>query len=146
FYELSTEWAETLHRVLAIPYMNVVPAPVSRKDALSLIEPSSTWSPQWQVRMNPEGWHIEEAHTGAVLHGIGASPVHDVITVLLSLGGFLRDGIMSNPTDQTFVKALTISQPIWGFRDKQYSADGTSYRAVGIRALALGCLEGLSAS
>src|SRR5699024_6719659 len=146
FYELPTPWAETLHRVLAIPYMNIVAAPRARMESAEVSAPSCTWAPQWQVRMSSEGWHVEEAHTCVVLKGLGSSAIYDVMTVLLALGGFLRDGIMSNPTTETLVKALTISQPIWGFRDKQYSADGTSYRAVDIRALALGFLEGLPAS
>src|SRR5699024_1539765 len=143
FYELPTPWAETLHRVLAIPYMNIVAAPRARMESAEVSAPSCTWAPQWQVRMSSEGWHVEEAHTCVVLKGLGSSAIYDVMTVLLALGGFLRDGIMSNPTTETLVKALTIAQPIWGFRDKQYSADGTSYRAFDIRALALGFLEEL---
>lgn len=146
FYELPTAWADTLHRVLAIPYMNVVSAPTPRIEETQVVAPSEIWAPQWQVRMKSEGWHVEETHTGAALRGLGTSAIYEVLAILLSLGGLLRDGIMSNPTTTTLVKALTISQPIWGFRDKQYAADGTGYRSFDIRALALGFLEDLPAT
>lgn len=146
FHELPTVWADTLHRVLAIPYMNVVSAPISCQGDVVPTAPSGTWTPKWQVKMSPDGWHVEEAHTGAAVDALGSLPIYDVLSVLLSLGGLLRDGVMSSPTTTRLVRPLTIAQPIWGFRDTQYSAESTRYRTFDIRALALGFLECLPAT
>lgn len=142
-FELASKWAETLHEVLAIPYLNIVPRPARRKTEQETLAPAPTWAPYWQVRLRPHGWQVDEVHTGVLLRGLGTLGIYDVLAVLLSLGGLLRDGIMSIPAHGEQVRAFTITHPVWGFKDKQYAAVGTNYRASDIRALALGFLEDL---
>ncbi|GAA2044967.1 hypothetical protein GCM10009720_27370 [Yaniella flava] len=142
-------WAEILHRVLAAPYI-VMDAEQSQKaDTFTETSPANVWAPHWNITLeadHQDRWRIYEQHTAQHLHGLGSEKIFDQISVLLALSGLLREGIQLAPLDGGLVRALIPSHPIWGFRQREFSAARTSYQAEDVRALALGFLEQLPAS
>src|SRR5699024_10160738 len=80
------------------------------------------------------------------LHGLGSAGIYDQISVLLAVSGLLREGINLCPIDGGLVRALTPSQPVWGFRRREFSASRTTYQADDVRTLALVFLGKLPAT
>lgn len=145
----DTVWAETLHQILAAPYIAIAGEHEPVDDKSVTINPAPHWSPHWQVTAQPEQqprWRIQELHTGKNVHGINTAGIFDQISVLLALTGLLREGINLSPIDRGLARALTPSHPIWGFRHRDFAAARTTYQDKDIRALALGFLETMPAS
>lgn len=142
------EWAEILHRVLTAPLLEIGGAP-HLPNLMADATPSNVWAPHWQIIADPKHnprWHIREIHTHQELIGLGTASIYDQISVLLALSGLLREGILLSPIDHLLVQPLTPSQPIWGFRRREFSAARTTYQAEDVRALALAFLQNLSPS
>lgn len=145
FTSQDPDWANFLHRVLCAPYINVRVAPARGHGENVQHAPGTPWAPNWSLFMagvRRHNWKIYELHTQVSLSGQGSKGLREQLTVLFSLSGLLRDGIMLAPIDpgSLFVQK---SHPIWGFGDKEFSAGGSGYNAHDVRALALSFLEHL---
>lgn len=144
----ENEWARVLHQVLAAPYLEISVEPHT-PDNFVLSTPAALWTPYWRIATEPEAinrWDVTEVHTGQKLHGLGSAGMYDQISVLLAVSGLLREGINLCPIDGRLVRAMTPSQPIWGFRRREFSASRTTYQADDVRALALAFLGKLPAT
>lgn len=138
-------WAETLHRVLTAPLIELG-AVSAAEDMFVTKAPSHVWSPHWRILVasgHLPMWQIIERHTDQSLDGLGTTDFHSQISVLLALSGLLRDGINLTPIDNKLVQALKPSHPIWGFRRGEFSASDTIFESTDVRALALAFLEKL---
>lgn len=141
-------WANILHRTLNAPYINVRVVPARGLDERVHYSPDALWSPKWVLFMNGtrrNNWRVYERHTQVGMPGQGGKGLRDQLTILFSLSGLLRDGIMLAPVGKgsLFVQK---DHPIWGFRERQFSAGGSGYHAHDVRALALAFLEYLPAT
>ena len=148
FANEQNEWAKVLHQVLAAPYLEISVEPHTADNFVSAT-PAELWTPHWRIAADPEAtnrWDITEAHTGQKLHGLGTAGIYDQISVILAVSGLLREGINLCPIDDGLVRAMTPSQPIWGFRRREFSASRTTYQADDVRALALAFLGKLPAT
>lgn len=148
FTTQNPQWSNVLHHVLSAPYINVRVAPARGLDTREQPLCAGSWAPNWCLFMDGvrrNNWRIYERSTQVELPGQGDKGLLEQITILLSLSGLLRDGIMLTPI-KTRPLAARNSQPIWGFKDKQFVAGGTGYHAHEVRALALAFLERLPAT
>ncbi|GAA4119656.1 glycosyltransferase [Enteractinococcus coprophilus] len=148
FADEHNEWARILHQVLAAPYLEISLEPHAPDHFVSAA-PAALWAPHWRIVAEPQTvnkWDITEVHTGQELQGLGSTGIYDQISVLLAVSGLLREGINLCPLDKGLVRALTPSQPIWGFRRREFSAARTTYQADDVRGLALAFLEKLPAT
>lgn len=149
FSGLSGEavWAETLHRVLTAPLIELAVDPFVA-DTFVAKAPSQVWSPHWKLRVasRASGWQIVEQHTDYGLEGLGATDIYTQISALLALSGLLRDGIHLTPIDDELVQPLKPSHPLWGFRRGEFGVANTNFESHDVRALALGFLEMLPAA
>ncbi|WP_022871618.1 glycosyltransferase [Yaniella halotolerans] len=140
------EWAAVLHNVTYVPYLEIDTAPKPEVDELIEHSPATLWAPHWQIRIAPDRlqhWRTYEAHMAQDLQGLGTATIHDQVSILLALSGILREGISLSPIDAGLVEAQFSSHPIWGFRNREFSAARTSFQADDVRAVALGFLEQL---
>lgn len=138
-------WAETLHRVLTAPLIELGAVPPTA-DMFVTKTPSHVWSPHWRILVASRDlpmWQILERHTDQSLEGLGATGVYAQMSVLLALSGLLRDGIHLTPIDNELVQPLKPSHPIWGFRRGEFGVSDTIFESTDVRALALGFLEKL---
>lgn len=148
FTTKDPSWANILHRVLSAPYVNVRVVPARGIEHKVQCPPHAPWAPNWVLSMNGvrrNNWRIYERQTQVAMPGQGSKGLREQLTVLFSLSGLLRDGLMLAPVDS---KSLSVQKnhPIWGFGERQFNAGGSGYNANDIRALTLAFLEILPAT
>lgn len=146
FSDEDKSWALVFHRLVSVPFIALYSAAPKKPSSLMERVPSPVWAPQWRLTLRRAHWQIYENHTNIELNGLGTTGIYPKISILLALSGLLRDGIALSPLDPYLVRPLSPSHPIWGLRDREFSAAGTGHQATDIRALALGFLEALPAT
>ena len=148
FASQDPDWSNVLHDVLAAPYIHTRIVPARGLDKSEKHAPITPWAPSWLLYMGGsrrQNWKVYERQTQVSHDGQGDKGLREQITILLSVSGLLRDGIMLAPIESKLLSAPK-KHPIWGFGDRQFVAGGTGYHANDIRALALAYLEQMPAS
>src|SRR5699024_293787 len=131
FASQDPDWSNVLHDVLAAPYIHTRIVPARGLDKSEKHAPITPWAPSGLLYMGGsrrQNWKVYERQTQVSHDGQGDKGLREQITILLSVSGLLRDGIMLAPIESKLLSAPK-KHPIWGFGDRQFVAGGTGYHA-----------------